>query len=238
LSDAVETIVMTESDGKPKFLSIGEHDSELLITTFGGMVIRRCIPSTGCKARNSVMLHSGDYSELYLDGIGVLDETYIVVDRTDQKIWECPLTSVDISKSSCEVFVYDPQGTGWDPANLLVDPIKRLVYVVDDLYSNVWVFSFDRTFFRPLASSRGALMQPSAIAQRPGLYVPLSPSFPPSSLSTAGERIESPLNMVDADNSNVSDSHPTSAHDLALEVTATGVFRGTDIPAIITGEIL
>ncbi|GMI20413.1 hypothetical protein TeGR_g7083 [Tetraparma gracilis] len=63
-----------------------------------------------------------------LAGIGVLDETYIVADSGTEKIYECPLTSVGISKSNCEVFAYRPQGKLWDPMNLLVDPIKRLVY--------------------------------------------------------------------------------------------------------------
>ncbi|GMI30323.1 hypothetical protein TeGR_g14635 [Tetraparma gracilis] len=65
-----------------------------------------------------------------LGGIGVLDETYIVTDRTlnNEKIYECPLTSVGISTSNCEVFAEMPQGTAWDPINVLVDPIKRLVY--------------------------------------------------------------------------------------------------------------
>jgi hypothetical protein len=122
------------------------------------------------------------YGGSNLRGIGVLDETYIVVDKFDDKIYECPLTSVGISKSNCEVFAYEPQGTWWVPRNLLVDPIKRLVFVVDNLFSEVLVLDFDGQFLSPLASSRGALMQPSAMAQRPGLYAPLSPSHPPASL--------------------------------------------------------
>ncbi|GMI52694.1 hypothetical protein TeGR_g10722, partial [Tetraparma gracilis] len=175
-------------------------------------------------------------SELY--GIGVLDETYIVVDKDDKKIYECPLTSVGIPKYDCEVFADQPHGTFWDPFNMLVDPIKRLVFVVDYLNSDVLVFDFDGQFLSPLASSRGALIQPRAMAQRPGLYAPLSPSHPPSSLHAAGERIEVALAMMDAYNSTVSNSHPTSAHDLALEVSATGYITGTNFTTTIEGEIL
>lgn len=76
------------------------------------------------------------------------------------------------------------------------------------------------------------------MAQRPGLYAPLSPSHPPSSLPAAGERIEVALAMMDAYNSTVSNSHPTSAHDLALEVSATGYITGTNFTTTIEGEIL
>ncbi|GMI22403.1 hypothetical protein TeGR_g11420, partial [Tetraparma gracilis] len=70
------------------------------------------------------------YGGSNINGIGVLDETYIVADRTysTYKIYECPLTSVGISKINCEVFADKPQGADWDPINVLVDPIKRLVY--------------------------------------------------------------------------------------------------------------
>ncbi|GMI19417.1 hypothetical protein TeGR_g12132, partial [Tetraparma gracilis] len=124
-SDAVQTIAMSASDGKPQYISLGEHDSELLITTKLGKVLRRCLEGTGCdpQTRNSVMMLYGGSN---LRGIGVLDETYIVADM--DKIYECPLTSVGISKYSCEVFAYQPQGTYWDPINVLVDPIKRLVH--------------------------------------------------------------------------------------------------------------
>ncbi|GMI25880.1 hypothetical protein TeGR_g1793 [Tetraparma gracilis] len=81
-------------------------------------------------------------------------------------------------------------------------------------------------------------MLPDAMAQRPGLYAPLSPSHPPSSLPAAGERIEVALAMMDAYNSTVSNYHPTSAHDLALEVSATGYITGTNFTTTIEGEIL
>jgi hypothetical protein len=214
---------MSASDGRPSYISLGEHDSELLITTNLGKVLRRCIDGTVCdpQTRNSVMMYGGGS----LFGIGILDETYIVADRSDMKLYECPLTSVGIYKSNCEVFAHEPQGIDWDPYSILVDPIKRLVFAVDMLYSGVWVYAFDRTFLGPLVSSRGTLIQPSAMAQRPGLYAPLSLSSPPSSLPTAGERSEVALVMMDAYNSTVSNSHPTSVHDLALNVTATGLNR-------------
>ena len=228
---------MSASDGNPRYISLGEHDSELLITTKLGKVLRRCLEGTGCdpQTRNSVMMQYGGSN---IRGIGVLDETYIVAVYNDAKIYECPLTSVGISKSSCEVFADQPQGTWWDPINVLVDPIKRLVFVVDYTYSDVLVLDFDGAFLAPLASSRGALMQPSAVAQRPGLYAPLSPSHPPSSLPVAGERIDFALAMMDAYNSTVSNYHPTSAHDLALEVSATGFITGTNFTTTIDGEFM
>ena len=228
---------MSASDGDPRYISLGEHDSELLITTKLGKVLRRCLDGTGCnpQTRNSVMMQYGGSN---LNGIGVLDETYIVVDWGDDKIYECPLTSVGISKSNCEVFADQPQGTFWNPVNVLVDPIKRLVFVVDYTNSDVLVLDFDGAFLAPLTSSRGALIQPRAMAQRPGLYAPLSPSLLLSSLPTAGERIEVALAMMDAYNSTVSNSHPTSAHDLALEVSATGYITSTNFTTTITGEIL
>ncbi|GMI53207.1 hypothetical protein TeGR_g7560, partial [Tetraparma gracilis] len=236
-SDAIQTIYMSASDGDPMYISLGEHDSELLITTDLGMVLRRCLEGTGCdpQTRNSVMMQYGGSN---LKGIGVLDETYIVADKGDNKIYECPFTSVGISNVNCEVFADKPRGMFWDPCNVLVDPIKRLVFVVDNLYTDVLVLDFDGAFLAPLASSRGALIQPRAMAQRPGLYAPISPSHPPSSLPAAGERIEVALAMMDAYNSTVSNSHPTSAHDLALEVSATGYITGTNFTTTIAGAIL
>jgi hypothetical protein len=223
---------MSASDGRPRYISLGEHDSELLITTKLGKVLRRCLEDTGCnpQTRNSVMMQYGGSS---LFGIGVLDETYIVADTFN--IYECPFTSVGISKSNCEVFA---DGPGFSPSYLLIEPVKRLVFVSDRLYSEVWVLSFDRSFLGPLASSRGALISPRAMAQRPGLYAPLSPSHPPFSLPTAGEHIEVALVMMDAYNTTVSNSHPTSAHDLALEVSATGYITSTNFTTTIEGEIL
>jgi hypothetical protein len=226
---------MPASDGKPVYISLGEHDSELLITTELGKVLRRCLDATGCnpQTRNSVMMQYGGAS---LRGIGVLDETYIVADA--DKIYGCPLTTVGMYKSNCEIFANKPQGTEWDPANVLVDPIKRLVFVVDQYFSDVPVLTFDGQFLAPLTSSRGALVQPRAMAQRPGLYAPLSPSSPPSSPPAAGERIDVPVSCRDAYNETVPNSHPTSAHDLALEVSATGYITGTNFTTTIAGEIL
>ncbi|GMI19291.1 hypothetical protein TeGR_g6601, partial [Tetraparma gracilis] len=234
-SDAVQTIFVSASDGNPVYISLGEHDSELLITTDLGKVLRCCLEDTGCnpQTRNSVMMQYGGPN---LRGIGVLDETYIVADL--DKIYGCPLTTVGISKSNCEIFADKPQGTYWDPINVLVDPIKRLVFVVENVYSDVLVLTFDGQFLAPLTSSRGALMQPSAMAQRPGLYAPLSPSHPPSPPPTAGERIDVPVSFRDAYNETVPNSHPTSAHDLALEVSASGYITGTNFTTTIAGEIL
>ncbi|GMI24899.1 hypothetical protein TeGR_g14185 [Tetraparma gracilis] len=236
-SDAVQTIVMPAWHGKPRYISLGEHDSELLITTHQSMVLRRCLEGTGCdpETRNSVMMQ---YGGLDLYGIGVLDETYIFVDWGDGKIFECPLTSVGIMKFDCEIFANEPQGSPWDPIDVLVDPIKRLVFVVSNYYSDVLVLDFDGQFLAPLTSSRGALMHPDAMAQRPGLFAPLSPSLLLSSLPAAGERIEVALVMMDAYNFTVSADHSTSAHDLALEVSASGYITGTNFTTTIEGEIL
>ena len=112
------------------------------------------------------------------------------------------------------------------------------MFVADYDFSDVLVLDFDGAFLAPLTSSRGALMQPRAMAQRPGLYAPLSPSHPPPPPPTAGERNQVALVMMDAYNSTVSNSHPTSAHDLALEVSATGYITGTNFTTTIEGEIL
>jgi hypothetical protein len=76
------------------------------------------------------------------------------------------------------------------------------------------------------------------MAQRPGLYATLSRSLPPSSQLIAGVRIESSLLLVDAYNVDLPESHPVSAHDLALEVSATGFITGTNHSTTIAGEIL
>jgi hypothetical protein len=225
-------------------MCLGENESELLIATDEGFVFRRCIDGTDCDpdTRNTTMLSPQVFDEdvvaSSLWGIGKLDDTYLILDISSWMIYECPLGSEGINLSYCQVFADRPGGTAWYPRDLLVDPIKRLVYVVDEDKSDVFLIDFEKNFLGPLASSRGALIKPTAMSQRPGLYAPLSPSSPPSSPPTAGERIKSSLVMVDAYNSTGPDSHPTSVHDLALEVSATGFIPGTDIPATIEGEIM
>ena len=238
MSDAVQFIDLPGDN--PMYSTLGEFDNEILISTWNGFVYRRCLDNVGCKdsVRNTVMLSGGDD----LQGIGVLRErdTYIVADRdfAEEVVLECPLGASNLHVNECEVFAERPLGEYWDTYGLLVDDEKRVVYISDYTNSDVFVFSFDRVFLGPLSSSRGALITPRAMAQRPGLYAPLSPSHPPSSLPAAGERIEVALAMMDAYNSTVSNSHPTSAHDLALEVSATGYITGTNFTTTIEGEIM
>lgn len=217
-------------------MGLGEHDDEVLLSTSSGFVARRCIPGTGCNSsvRDAIMMHGGG---AYLRDVACLRSrrTYLVLSADDFIVYECPLASTSYKKSNCENFM---GGSGILPRSLLVDPIKGLVFVSDSSNSVVYVFSSDRTYLGPLSSTRGDLSQPSSMARRPGLYAPLSHSLPPSSQPIAGVRIESSLLFLDAYNVAVPESHPTSAHDLALEVSATGFITGTNFTTTITGEIL
>jgi hypothetical protein len=163
--------------GRPQKAVIGEFDNEVLFSTLDRTVIRFCLPATaggeGCNpARNAIMVSSSNA----LMGLAVIRETgkFLVAESTDNKVYECELDVTGITTSQCEIFAFSPTSDTWDPNDVLVDDEKKLVYVMDNLYSDVFLFNFDREYLGRLASSRGGLMQPSAMAIRPGVLASLS----------------------------------------------------------------
>jgi len=98
--------------------------------------------------------------------------TFLVADRkgsNNGKIYESSLTWVmNTHVSDCDVFAYKPEGTSWDPINVKVDAVKEIVYVADNLYNAINVFSFIRDYIGSPTNSMGALLSPTAMALRPG----------------------------------------------------------------------
>ena len=94
--DATSITTSTLAAGKPQYLSLGELPNEILITTRDNKVVCICIPGTGCKMRNTVMVHSG----LGFWGIAIIPsrESYIVVDQIANKLFKCPLTTTNTSQ--------------------------------------------------------------------------------------------------------------------------------------------
>ena len=90
---------------------------------------------------------------IYFSGVGVLREreSYLVADSDTDYIRQCSLSSVGITINSCRFFAYQPEGNKWQPFGLLIDELKKLVYVTDSLKNIVDVFSFDADYFGCLA---------------------------------------------------------------------------------------
>ena len=189
IDDVVGSVDMEELGvGDPGSISRGERDDEILFTTSDNKVVRHCVPATSCtsSSRNSIMLRGG----LNFRGLGPIlsRNTYVVVDRNADRVYECPMASSGVYLDSCSVFAYMPGGVYWDPNNLLVDEEKGIVYVVDTTPSIIHLFSLDGDYFGLLAQDRTYLDAPTAIAIKPGPLAAISPISPPPS-ATAGEAI-------------------------------------------------
>lgn len=85
--------------------------------------------------------------------------------------------------------------------------------------------------------AKGDLVGPDAMIFRPTFYAPVSRVYPPSE-TVAGSAITADMLLVDRANVTVSDAHTTNASVLELQVSATGVFPGTDVPATLTGSVV
>jgi len=240
-SDAVATVEMDSLGAvSPRYLSVGETDDEMLATTGDGKVVRICVPaSPSCKPslRNRVMVSGG----AWFRGVGVLreKESYLVVDSTTDYIRQCPLSSVDIDIdidiNSCSVFAYQPEGVDWRPWGLLVDELKKLVYVTDKDKNIVHVFSYDGDYFGHLADQAMFLSLPTGLAIKPGPLAAISPITPPSS-ATAGEPIITNMDLRARDNKPLSPTYNIAGELSRYQVTATG--RKDGFATTIRGSVL
>ena len=128
------------------------------------------------------------------------------------------------SDGDCTVFAYEPAGVPWGPVNLVADHPKQLIYVTDDLYHKVHVFTFDKDYFGHLHDSLGALMGPNALAIKAGPAPSLSSVSPPAT-ATACSPINAPLTLCDASNNPLPDSDPIATEIPLYQITviASGV---------------
>ena len=245
-SDAVGTVefgVYPPWADSPRFMSMGENDSEVLVTTWDDHVVRICVPGTSCdpEVRNSDML-----SDLFLDtvsGIGVIraKNIYLLCETPaykytgDAKVWACPLDlQVTDIYASCSEFAFRPEGTPWNPFNFVVDDSKQLVYITDQDYSAVYVFSFDGDYFGHLAQSSKFLAQPSSLALKPGPLAAVSPIFPPAS-ATAGVLIVTPVTLHDRANTPLPATYDMTEDLPRFRISATGLLNG--IAATVHGSV-
>jgi len=232
-SDATSITTSTLGADEPRYLSLGELPDEILITTYDGKVVRMCIPNSGCKMRNAVMVKNGQN----FGGIAVIParESYIVADRGSYKLFECPITTTNTNvNTACTVFAYRPAAAPWDPCNVVPDHTKQLIYVADFFYHKVHVMTFDMDYLAPLHDSIGALMTPNALAIKAGPLPSLSSVSPPAT-ATAGSPINVPLALRDAYNNPLPDSYPIATELPLYQITATGLRDG--LPTTLTGVV-
>jgi len=186
------------------------------------------VPDTSCKPslHNRVMVSGGPW----FSGVGALreKESYLVVDNDTGRIRQCPLSSVDIDINSCSVFAYRPEGVYWQPWGLLVDELKKLVYVTDDEQSIVHVFSYDGGYFGHFADQAMFLSKPAGLAIKPGPLAAISPITPPSS-AIAGEPIVTNMDLRARDNKPLSSTYNITGELSRYQVTATGMKDGLAI---------
>ena len=118
---------------KCRYISLGRHDNEFIVSTRDGKVAQYCVPNTECTSLSPEILIQGG-GDLY--GIARLPpkEAFLVADRTATIVYKCSLdlpSTASITSSACSVFQGSPPegGNMWDPLAMLIDEEKELVYV-------------------------------------------------------------------------------------------------------------
>ncbi|GMI53332.1 hypothetical protein TeGR_g11985 [Tetraparma gracilis] len=90
-------------------MSRGETDDEFLAVSASGTTVWRvCLPESSCKpaVREVLMLTGVDIVDI---DVIKSKNTYLVVDRSDDNVLECDLTTPNAHASSCTVFAFWPE---------------------------------------------------------------------------------------------------------------------------------
>jgi len=236
-SDALGVINTMSIGGiqcKPVYLSSGESTDELLVSTMDNKVLRVCVPGTPCKSqfRNAVMLTG--YGTVWYGGVRAmpLDNSFLICDRKQPGeghgiIYKCPLDATGQHINSCSIFAdwHSLESTlYWDPHNLVMDHDKQIMYVADNDFSAVHVFTFDGDSLGNLEENPMFLSNPVALAIKPGALAAISPIEPPAAaIATAGVSIVTGMALRDRTNSPLPASSNMTNDLLRFHVSATGL---------------
>ena len=234
--DAEEYASMPSGTGQPAYLSRGETDDEILVTSRAGdKIVRLCVPGTECPAsRQATMLFQADDAKQ----IAVIREMgiYLFVDQGQytKVVYSCPLEHTGyIVPTQCTKFA----ALSWDPVGIAVDEYLKLIYVGDATYSKIYAFKFNGDFIDTVEESKGDLTSPTAIAIKPGISVPLSLVHPPTT-STAGVRFSVPMTLKNNHDNNITDTYSVSKELSRYHIEGAGLITGSDYAVTLTGSII
>jgi len=211
--------------GAPQYLSVGERDNEILVTNSqytSHRVLRLCIPETGCDPARDQVTMSGGGSEF--SSIATLrpKQTYLIVDRGNFKVFECSLLADDLSApTDCSIFAFKPDGETWDPFGVLYDEQTQIVYVTDSDFTKLMAFTQDGEYLGEGAGPTGDLINPGAMAIKPGVHPPLSALTSPDT-ATAGEPIQISLSLATRKGDALPPSYDIAAEAGRYKIRATG----------------
>ena len=234
--------VFSLNSGRVRFMSKGEQDDEILVTVRGsteiGHSIRRlCVPSTSCDHPAVMATANPDLDQDIVDVAPLREKgTYLVTDRYPEvlgngKVWECSLDETDVVLTECSTFAQRPENAKWDPFALLVDEVRKIVYVSDHDYHKIHMFRYGGGYLGRLEEKSGDLVNPSSMAIGPGVYPP-NCVVALQTTATAGSTIELPLVLRDHLNH---DLDPAADHVSRFRVYATGIISGTTNAVTIEG---
>ena len=268
-NNGVETIVprttddilskesISSSHGSPRYLSFGTNMNEVLITTDGGKVLRRCInnacsDNSNSNSINTVMLYS-NIDGVDLRGIATIPSLgeYLVADgwTGSSTVYRCSLTASPNQQmeDSCQVFTSDMH----DPWAIIVDEVKQIVYVSEFTHGLIAMFDYQGTNLGNLGSG-GDLNTPTGLAFRPGHYSPVSPiirptlpsthsdHIPPTLLSTytAGDPIEFQIILKDSYGNNITSANPVQPERFSAEFIGYIAVDGNAYETTFPGSVL
>ena len=246
--DGTESIVLRSDvlfesqsiNGDVSAFSFGSNFNEVLITTVGGKVFRRCI-HVDCDSAsiNKVMLTSKN-ADSDLQGITSIPSTgdYLVVNRYPEAIvYRCSITAPINQKleDTCDEFTRDI----YDPGAITIDQAKKIIYVSDYTENVITMFDYEGLNLGNLGSS-GSLAGVIELSFRPGHYSPLCPIIQPneSMSNVVGDLITSSVILRDSKNNEITASTAAAPERFAMEATGVITVNGVSIPATLPGSII
>ncbi len=236
VTDAVDVV---NGLPEPMYMALGENPDEVIVTEgFDPFLLMRvyriCIPGTECDrdARGGVLV-DGFNSIGGVTAIKSLNRVLIAAPDYEN-VWSCPLDEMDSTVNDCILFTSQPEGEEWIPNSIFQDEDKKILYISDRDFANVYVFAFDGEYLGRLETNVGDANSAHAITRLDGFpFAPLSTMELPND-AVAGEEIIIPLTIRDDFNRVI---NPTSTR--FLNVTATGAITagGMTFETTLPGKI-
>jgi serine/threonine protein kinase len=241
VDDTAASLPMFSGVVDPRLMAAGEYDNEFLFTT-SNEVVRACVPlpNSECVSsrRDDILVRGG--SQFW--GVGALlsKGSLIVVDRQNIGtgiVYECSLRATEQDLSQCTIFADKPENIEWDPMALLVDENKQMMYIGDNQYAVVHLFSFDGSYGGHVEENKGFLLSPSSMAMKPGPFATISPVTFPSAAAIAGVPIITPIVLRTHLNQALDSSYPIVNELYRFKISASGFIPGTEFVTSIEGYI-
>jgi len=237
--DIPSRTVPTNPNVRLKSLILGKNRNEMITAGYipgiddngiydNSNVYRRCVPNTDCdRAARDAHLITGASGITSLALFPAHDAILVVDSGNSDKVWECPYELAEtvnfnsFNSDPCTLFAFWPNGLNWDPHSVVVDELKELVFVGDQMPGawGIHVFDFDATYIGRLPNL--GLGLPEGIGIKPGLHVALSTARPRNNIVSAGEIVLIPITLRDSLSQILPHDHPIDAEKDNFVITAT-----------------